>query len=60
TSGKIQRSACRQRFVDGGFTPVAQWHAPPPAATPKGPRLNFGKLADAMRNSLQQQRSQRD
>lgn len=60
TSGKIQRSACRQRFVDGGFTPVAQWQAPPPAATPRGPRLNLGNLADAMRNSLQQQRSQGD
>ncbi|MEB3024168.1 fatty acyl-AMP ligase [[Mycobacterium] crassicus] len=58
TSGKIQRSACRQRFLDAGFTPVAEWHAPTPTGT--GPRLNLGKLADAMRVSLQQRQSRRD
>jgi phthiocerol/phenolphthiocerol synthesis type-I polyketide synthase C len=28
SSGKIRRSRCRQRFLDGDLTPIAQWHAP--------------------------------
>lgn len=60
TSGKIQRSACRQRFVDSGFTPVAQWQAPAPAPTGRPPQLSLGKLAEAMRAGLAQRRSQRD
>lgn len=30
TSGKIRRTACRERFVAGELTPVAQWRAPRP------------------------------
>ncbi len=33
SSGKIQRSACREQFLDGQLEPVAEWvewHAPPP------------------------------
>ena len=29
SSGKIQRQACRQRFLDGELEPLAEWHAPP-------------------------------
>ncbi|MEB3067946.1 fatty acyl-AMP ligase [[Mycobacterium] vasticus] len=28
SSGKIQRGQCRQQFLDGGLTVVADWHAP--------------------------------
>ena len=28
SSGKIRRQAARQRFLDGGFTPLAAWQAP--------------------------------
>lgn len=34
SSGKIQRSACRQQFVAGEFEAVAEWHAPSPPAAP--------------------------
>ncbi len=37
TSGKVQRRATRQRFVDGGFTPMAEWHSrAQPATTSEG------------------------
>ncbi|MBS9536051.1 fatty-acid--CoA ligase, partial [Mycobacterium sp. M1] len=29
SSGKIQRRATRQRYLDGEFTALAQWQAPP-------------------------------
>ncbi|WP_232001809.1 type I polyketide synthase [Mycobacterium sp. 852014-52450_SCH5900713] len=34
SSGKIQRSACRQQFLDGQFEPVAEWRAPLPDTHP--------------------------
>ncbi|WP_461479966.1 AMP-binding protein [Mycobacterium sp. HUMS_1102779] len=34
SSGKIQRSACRQQFLDGSLEPVAEWRAPAPDAPP--------------------------
>ena len=34
SSGKIQRFACRQRFLEGSFEPVAEWRLPKPAAAP--------------------------
>jgi acyl transferase domain-containing protein/acyl-CoA synthetase (AMP-forming)/AMP-acid ligase II/acyl carrier protein len=30
SSGKIQRSKCRQRFLNGELEVFAEWHAPPP------------------------------
>ncbi|MBS9536150.1 fatty acyl-AMP ligase [Mycobacterium sp. M1] len=54
TSGKIQRSACRQRFTDGDFTPVARWQAPPAERTGARPQLNLGAVAGALRTALQQ------
>lgn len=59
TSGKVQRSACRQRFLDGGFTPVAEWHAP---AEPKGPTgtLDLGIVGDAFKAAFKQRRPQRN
>jgi acyl-CoA synthetase (AMP-forming)/AMP-acid ligase II len=33
SSGKIQRQAARERFVDGGFTALAQWRGAPDAGT---------------------------
>lgn len=32
SSGKIQRSACRQQFLDRDLETLAEWHAPLPAA----------------------------
>jgi acyl-CoA synthetase (AMP-forming)/AMP-acid ligase II len=32
SSGKIQRSQCRQQFLDGGLETVAEWHAASPSA----------------------------
>ena len=37
TSGKIQRSASRQRFSDGELDAVADWHAPEPDGPPVDP-----------------------
>ncbi|WP_304528606.1 AMP-binding protein, partial [Mycobacterium sp. E342] len=34
SSGKIQRSACRQQFLDGRLEAVTEWRAPLPAHTP--------------------------
>ncbi len=34
SSGKIQRSACRQQFLDGQLEAIAEWHAPPPDIQP--------------------------
>jgi acyl-CoA synthetase (AMP-forming)/AMP-acid ligase II len=28
TSGKIQRQLCRSKFLEGSFTPIAEWRAP--------------------------------
>ncbi|MFA5910709.1 MAG: beta-ketoacyl synthase N-terminal-like domain-containing protein [Vicinamibacterales bacterium] len=32
SSGKVQRRACKAAFVNGGFSPIAQWHAATDAA----------------------------
>ncbi|UVO14122.1 fatty acyl-AMP ligase [Mycobacterium sp. SVM_VP21] len=58
TSGKIQRSACRQRFTDGGFAPVAEWHAPATERTGNAPQLNLGALGNVFKAAIQQRRSQ--
>ncbi len=34
SSGKVQRSACRQEFLDGQFDVVAEWRAPLPDISP--------------------------
>ncbi len=37
TSGKIERFACRQRYLDGDFEFVELWTAPTDLASPRGP-----------------------
>jgi acyl-CoA synthetase (AMP-forming)/AMP-acid ligase II len=59
TSGKIQRSACRQRFLDGKFTPLAEWHAPAAERAGTPGKLDLGILGNAFRAALAQRRSQR-
>lgn len=42
TSGKIQRNACRQRFLDRDLEAVAQWQAPPAGVPPGKGQLKAG------------------
>ena len=46
SSGKIQRGACRQLFVDGEMQAVAEWHAPPPPPDHAG---NAKKMVGALK-----------
>ncbi|MEB3024169.1 fatty acyl-AMP ligase [[Mycobacterium] crassicus] len=45
TSGKIQRSACREQYVSGELKPLVQWQAPPqPDDTPDVKNVLAGGL----------------
>ena len=53
SSGKIQRSRCRQQFLDGELEALADWHAPPPpdahpavAAGSEHDRRSAAEIAD--------------
>ena len=52
SSGKIRRSTCRQRFLDGQLEVLAEWHAPtsrdpqPSALPAEEPRGRAGRGAD--------------
>ena len=53
SSGKIQRSGCRQQFLDGELEPLAQWRTPPPpdahpavAAAAEHDRRSAAEIAD--------------
>jgi acyl transferase domain-containing protein/acyl-CoA synthetase (AMP-forming)/AMP-acid ligase II/acyl carrier protein len=39
SSGKIQRSACRQQFLDGELEAVVEWHTPLPGIHPAAARV---------------------
>ncbi|MGO9350965.1 MAG: SDR family NAD(P)-dependent oxidoreductase [Mycobacterium sp.] len=39
SSGKIQRSACRQQFLDGELEAVVEWHTPLPGSHPAAARV---------------------
>jgi acyl transferase domain-containing protein/acyl-CoA synthetase (AMP-forming)/AMP-acid ligase II/acyl carrier protein len=39
SSGKIQRSRCRQQFLDGEFEAVVEWHTPLPGSHPAAARV---------------------
>lgn len=46
SSGKIQRSACREQFLDGRLDAVAEWRAPLPDGAPVTvPSENHGRSA---------------
>ncbi|CAJ1505473.1 fatty acyl-AMP ligase [[Mycobacterium] kokjensenii] len=57
TSGKIQRSAARERFQAGGFTPVAEWHAQPAPKANAG-RPDLGLLGSAFKAAAQRRSRQ--
>lgn len=61
SSGKIQRQAARQRFLDQGFTAVAQWRAAPASgAGPADPAATARTAAAAQRAvALQYWKAQR-
>ncbi|HTY32522.1 SDR family NAD(P)-dependent oxidoreductase [Mycobacterium sp.] len=42
SSGKIQRSACRQQFIDSRLEAVAEWHVPRPAIRPAAASSEHG------------------
>ncbi|MGD1236893.1 SDR family NAD(P)-dependent oxidoreductase [Mycobacterium seoulense] len=51
SSGKVQRSACRQQFLDGQLEAVVEWRAPrleihPTAASPEHAGRSAAELAD--------------
>ncbi|MFY2859629.1 beta-ketoacyl synthase N-terminal-like domain-containing protein [Mycobacterium sp. THU-M104] len=48
SSGKIQRSACRQQFLDGRLEPVAEWRA-----TPSGLRPGAGAAEQGGRSAAE-------
>ncbi|MDD7812435.1 fatty acyl-AMP ligase [Mycobacterium sp. CSUR Q5927] len=55
TSGKIQRSACRDKYLAGELVPLAQWQAPPPEdATPDVKSALVGGLARLAATGLAQ------
>ena len=57
SSGKIQRGACRQQFLDGNLDPLAQWHAPAvPVESSQNPPGSA--LARILINSLVQRQQQ--
>ena len=43
SSGKIQRSACRQQFLDGELKAVVEWHTPLPGIHPAAARVASSK-----------------
>jgi phthiocerol/phenolphthiocerol synthesis type-I polyketide synthase C len=65
SSGKIRRSRCRQRFLDGELEAFAQWHAPSPPdptpgarpadAAPGGEGCSAGEIAAWIVSQLAQQ-----
>ncbi len=57
SSGKVQRSACRQQFLDGQFDVVAEWRAPlpdmsPVAASPEHPGRTAEEIQDWLVSQL--------
>ncbi|WP_067976711.1 fatty acyl-AMP ligase [Mycolicibacter icosiumassiliensis] len=57
SSGKIQRGACRQHFLDGNLDALAQWHAPAvPVESAQNPPGNA--FARMLINSLVQRQQQ--
>jgi amino acid adenylation domain-containing protein len=47
SSGKIRRSSCRQRFLDGELDVLAEWHAPSrPDSRPAAPAADQAPVGD--------------
>jgi hypothetical protein len=52
SSGKIQRQAARERFVDGGFTALAQWRGAPDAGTGASEPVAAARTAAAAQQAV--------
>jgi acyl transferase domain-containing protein/acyl-CoA synthetase (AMP-forming)/AMP-acid ligase II/acyl carrier protein len=46
SSGKIQRSACRQQFLDGELEAVVEWHTPLPGSYPAAAGVAEGEMSE--------------